>query len=377
MSWHKIVGVFILILLFGAVLRPGTNSVIAQSTPAGVPVVVRSGGADLYDNPNGAVVRQLETGIIVQAISRTPAGDWIYVEVEANVQGWLASKSLVSVNPASLPVYGLPQAERLTPPAASSTPVQEPSPTPEPTETATASATPTTPPTALPTATETATETVTAVPPTSTPTLPAPAAAVQPAAQPALISRPAPVNAANPFLRRVGVVRAAGANLADAPSGNGSVVLHAGEIVTLLQRSEDDGWLKVVRTDGSTGWIVSEELIVSSIAKLPRAGEVMAAPTPTAATSTGETVPAVAPAPAGESPVTATVRTDGSRLNVRSGPGSSFSVVAKADNRSSYPALSTDASADWVLIEIAGAPDGAGWVSARFVTLSSPIGESE
>ena len=390
MSWHKIFGLIVLIALFGVLLRPGATDGIAEANGAqapalatapavGVPVVVKSGGAALYDSPNGAQIRQLETGTIAQALSRTPTGDWIVVEVEAGVQGWLASNKLVSVNPAALPVYGRPQAEQSTQPAqATAAPVEEDSPTPEPTATATA----TTSPTVKPTATATAT----AIPPTATPLRTAtsqptatPAVVAQQsiaappieAVQPAKESQPAQASASNPLLRIVGVIRSGGAALADGPSGTSAIVLPAGEIVTLLQRSQDDGWLEVRRGDGSSGWVSQLELLTAGISKLPRVGEAMAA----RAASASETVAIVAAPVTDSASVRATVRTDGSRLNVRSGPGADFPVVAKADNANSYPALATDAGKGWVQIEIADAPDGTGWVSARFVVLDGEPGE--
>ncbi len=391
MSWHKIFGVIVLVTLFGLLLRPGATKSVAEAvglqapvlaTPAaaGLPVVVKSGGAPLLDSPNGALVRQLETGTIVQALSRTPTGDWIFVEVEAGVQGWLASKTLVSVNPASLPVYGQPQAQQSTQPTQpTAAPTEEASPiaspTPEPTATATATNTPTTAPTVAPTATPTPT----AIPPTATPQPTATPVVVAPASvaasqseaiQPRPNSQPAQTRATNPLLRVVGVVRSGGSVLADAPSGTSATVLPAGEIVTLLQRSQDDGWLQVERSDGATGWVERAELLTAGISKVPRLGDVTALSAAATAAPVNETVSTAATPVADNAPELATVRTDDSRLNVRSGPGADFPVVAKADNASSYPALATDAGKAWVQIEIADAPDGMGWVSARYVTLS-------
>jgi len=398
MTWHRIFGVFVLVALLGVLLRPGTAVGVAQAfdaqapvvatpTTAGVPVVVRSGGASLLDNPNGAAVRQLETGTIVQALSRTPTGDWIFVEVEAGVQGWQASSSLVSVNPASLPVYGRPQAEQFNRPAqATAIPVEEPSPTPEPTATSTATAAATQTPTATASATPTAvsTATATALPATATP-LPtsAPTATAQPSTSTAQNETAAPIPTAQPvrtsatdtFLRTVGVVRAGGASLLDGPSGGVVAILPAGEIVTLLQRSPDDSWLEVVRTGSGTGWVARTELLSASLTRVPRVGDAKPSPIPSpAAPIVSESAAPTVQSPSGDAPRLATVRTDGSRLNVRSGPGANFPIVAKADNDSSYPVLAVDGDA-WVQIEIADAPEGSGWVAARFVTLGGELGE--
>lgn len=374
MSWHKILGTVLLIFLFGLLLRPGTITgsaqamgapAPAQATPPaqGMPVVVKSGGAALHDSPNGAATRRLETGAVVQAISRTPTGDWIFVEVEPGVQGWLANAALVSVNPASLPVYGRPQAEgsarqigqNQPAPAApvTATPAQEPSPTAEPTATPTATPTPT--PTTAPTSTPTPTATATPIPP-------------------ALPAEPAPRQAAgaDPFLRTVGVVRAGGAALAAQPGGGeSSGSAGPGEVVTLLRRSRDDLWLEVSRADGTTGWAAAADLIRAGLARIPRLGD---EENPALAAAPVVDSPAAEPTAAGEDRTRlATVRTDGSRLNVRSGPGAAYPVVAKAENGSSYPVLAEEADGGWVQIEVPDAAEGQGWVSARFVSLSGPF----
>ncbi len=384
MAWHRIFGLIVLVALVGVVLRPGaTNGIVeangtqaplaATPAAAGVPVVVRSGGASLLDNPDGTLVRQVETGVIVQALSRTPSADWIFVEVEAGVRGWLASSALVSVNPAALPVYGRPQAQQPSQPLAgnppppsvlpTATPAQPSSPTPQPTATAT------TAPTATPTA----------VPPTATPLPTATATANQPSTT-GRTNSPTyagyfQVSSRDPFLRTVGVVRSGGASLTDGPSAGVNALLPAGEIVTLLQRNEDDSWLEVARADGSRGWVKRAELLTAGISKVHRVGDVTAVSAPATTAPVSETVSTAAAPVADSAPELATVYTDGSRLNVRSGPGSDFPVVAKAENGSRHTAIAISAGGEWIQIEIAGAPDGTGWVSARFVVFDDGLGE--
>lgn len=173
-------------------------------------------------------------------------------------------------------------------------------------------------------------------------------------------------------LRTVGVVRSGGASLLDVPSGSETVILPAGEIVTLRQRSGDDNWLEVVRTDGSSGWVQQMELLSAGLARVPRIGDMT--PAPTADAPVSESATPAAPAQTEVPSILATVRTDGSRLNVRSGPGADFPIVAKVENGSSYSVLAVDGDA-WVQIEITDAPEGIGWVAARFVTMNGTVEE--
>ncbi|RLT44944.1 MAG: hypothetical protein DWI57_02030 [Chloroflexi bacterium] len=183
------------------------------------------------------------------------------------------------------------------------------------------------------------------------------------------------VSSRDPFLRTVGVVRSGGASLTDGPSAGVNALLPAGEIVTLLQRNEDDSWLEVARADGSRGWVKRAELLTAGISKVHRVGDVTAVSAPATTAPVSETVSTAAAPVADSAPELATVYTDGSRLNVRSGPGSDFPVVAKAENGSRHTAIAISAGGEWIQIEIAGAPDGTGWVSARFVVFDDGLGE--
>ena len=72
----------------------------------------------------------------------------------------------------------------------------------------------------------------------------------------------------------------------------------------------------------------------------------------------------------------ATVKTGSTaRLNVRSGPGTQYPVVAKARNGEIYPVLARDASGIWV--RLARPKDRAplGWANTRYLTLSVPLSQ--
>ncbi len=64
--------------------------------------------------------------------------------------------------------------------------------------------------------------------------------------------------------------------------------------------------------------------------------------------------------------------TNVSRLNVRSGPGTGFGVVTILDAGAFVTVLSRNADSSWVQIQLAGGAQG--WVNARYIALSVPIG---
>lgn len=72
----------------------------------------------------------------------------------------------------------------------------------------------------------------------------------------------------------------------------------------------------------------------------------------------------------------ATVKTGGTaRLNVRSGPGTQYAVVAKARNGEIYPVLARDASGMWVRLARPKDRTPLGWANTRYLTLSVPLSE--
>ncbi|MGL4649259.1 MAG: hypothetical protein ACRC1H_07610, partial [Caldilineaceae bacterium] len=225
--------------------------------------VVRPGGADLYDVPNGAVVARLEPISFVTLVGRTEESDWVVVITPDNQNGWVQTSQLITYNTERLPVL----LEEVEPTA---TPVP-PTPTPLP-------PTPTPiPPTATP------------APPTATPTRLAPTQA--PTAAPAAVSTAAPAAGgavALPSLPAptdiVGVVGVDGATLYVAPDGAEVRDLPVGSAVALLARNAETTWLQGRTQAGETGWLMEEAIIAFNLPKLPVVngnGEA-AAPAPTA-----------------------------------------------------------------------------------------------
>jgi uncharacterized protein YraI len=73
-----------------------------------------------------------------------------------------------------------------------------------------------------------------------------------------------------------------------------------------------------------------------------------------------------------DSGVVVTVATDGSRLNVRSGPGSSYPVIGKARNGDQLAALARDEESAWIMVETKNLAGGFGWAAAELISLSAP-----
>jgi uncharacterized protein YraI len=252
------------------------------------------------------------------------------------------------------------------------TPTPEPSPTPLPTNTPTPSPSPTPPPTETPT----------------------------------------PVLLGVSRTDVIAVVGAAGADLLESPEGEVVETLAVGTALTAQGRSGDGVWLYVQTTDGATGWIETANVVVFNVRGLPVIGEQAAQAEPAAAaddpnptaepsaeatgtpnptaipeetesgaataagTSTATPAPATAtrrPTPEADGRPTARVAMTGSRLNIRSGPGTEYAIVGKALPNEVFIAIGRNGPATWVQLEVAEAPEGFGWVNAQFVELSEPV----
>ena len=86
--------------------------------------------------------------------------------------------------------------------------------------------------------------------------------------------------------------------------------------------------------------------------------------------------PSATPRPAPqteEGDITAEIALQGSRLNVRSGPGTSYTIVTKAYPDEIFIARGRNADSTWVQIEVAEGETGLGWVAAQYVFISDPI----
>lgn len=203
--------------------------------------------------------------------------------------------------------------------------------------------------------------------------------------------------------------------------GNLMTTLDSGAVMTLKARTENSAWL-AVDTEVGSGWAQAAEVIGYGLQRLGTTmlpGAVAAASAqPTTATALSVTVakdasvgavaaaavpsttldaagqaavgaavgavPAAAagaPAPVASDPpaattaaaLTAKVSATGSRLNVRSGPGTDYAVVAKAGDGKEYPVTGRNAVGDWLLIQLSGDAKDVGWVSASYVDVNGDV----
>jgi len=128
-----------------------------------------------------------------------------------------------------------------------------------------------------------------------------------------------------------------------------------GQVVRLDGRSPNGEWLQVRLPDDRLGWVSTLFVAPSvAVASLPLISG-------TATTAT----PEVAAAPGTGGAATATV-TGAGRLNVRSGPGTDFSLLSTLPDGQSITLAGRNADATWLQVSL---PNGQlGWVSAQFLT---------
>lgn len=209
----------------------------------------------------------------------------------------------------------------------------------------------------------------------------------------------------------IGVVRGSGTNLMNSPAGDVVVSLPTGNAVTAIARSADSQWLHVITPEGNSGWVPTSAIIIFRLETLaveepgaandaPAISEPVAAESgATEATGMQSTVtepttsePAATEAAANttqpaaetglrpapvlqEGQIAATVALTGSRLNVRSGPGTEYAVIANAYPTELFLAVARNEAATWVQIQLPEAPDQVAWVSADYITLNATIQE--
>ncbi|MCC6458561.1 MAG: PD40 domain-containing protein [Caldilineaceae bacterium] len=389
-------GVMVLLVAVVTVLAIGlgdaSHRLYAASLPqgsapnAGTLAIVGAGGAHLYPTPGGESIRELTPGTVLTAIGRSADNLWVVVHNDGDIAGWMEVSEVVLFGIEQLPVMveGALPAAAVTPGAVTATSPQAPVLLPTPTATPLPTATPT--PSPIPTATPTQ-------PPTPTPT-PSPVPTVVPTAAPTSVPAVtaagtgaigSPAGGASSL---VAVVRGGGAGLYDRPGGTETQQLPTGTAVTAWGRSTDGQWLVVTASSGAAGWLQVADVVVFNIETLPvldsatglpsatgaqeNSAPTAAQPGPTQSPVEEDATPQGA-APTDPNSITASVTVTDSRLNIRSGPGTNFAIVDKADPGDSYEVSGRNAAATWIELVLPEVVEGYGWVSADFVTLNRPI----
>lgn len=173
--------------------------------------------------------------------------------------------------------------------------------------------------------------------------------------------------------------------------------LAPGELLTVISRSVDARWLAVATVDQAHGWVQSDTVVFDGIAQVPVAelitdtpilSETVISPTQlfshtvdgleitTSLTTTAIALPLSsgnATASANLEEPTVRVVTNGARLNIRSGPNMSNTILGKAQPGDRFAALGRTTDGDWVQIAMNDGTARKGWVATRYVESSSPI----
>lgn len=200
-------------------------------------------------------------------------------------------------------------------------------------------------------------------------------------AAPGSVSAGAPTRAELAAGATLAVVRAGGAGLYDA-GGQLLRELAMSTAVKVSGRTADNLWFYGSIKDGTTGWVSSASVVIFGVKNVPERGGFTppAQPATTAPGAAGGTSDAAAAATA---PDTAAAGAAGAvrlpaiavsgakRLNVRSGPGTTYPVVASVANGAALAAVGRNAAADWIRVEIQNPTSTArsGWVSAPYLAL--------
>lgn len=162
-----------------------------------------------------------------------------------------------------------------------------------------------------------------------------------------------------------GQVNVARLNVRAAPSISAQIVgrLNQGAVVQIRSISDDGRWYQVTTSDGLSGWLSAIYLS-----------------TTTAATAPVTAVNAVQPAttqniasPMQSFPEGAAVATTTpARMNVRSGPGTNYPVVASAPAGSRYEIIGLNPARDWYQIRVPNRQEPA-WIFASLTTLNGSL----
>lgn len=373
----------------------GYSGLLLQSV-AGSLTVVGPSGASVLDIPAGDLLTILSPGTPVAASGRSANNRWLLVTSDDGTTGWVTADSLMlslgDVNLDTLSVESNSAADQTTaltaqngpsPDMVARQPTIEPLPSLQPSPTA--SSTP------IPISTDTPTDAPTAV------------ATVD------ISINSSTLNAAPTVFA---VVRSQGATLRRVPNGEVLRSLRSGFTLDAVGRGEDGAWLRVVTNDNEVGWIGADRVVAFRVSTLPVVGVdgklIVSAPAlsdesvrapqatdlrpttvpqppvpqPPVPQPTTLFLPTVTPLPtptsrpapinSEELPI-AKIVIDDARLNIRSGPDSSYLIIGKAFSGESFVVLGRSEDNEWIQIEVFDVAGEFGWIAAEFANLSESI----
>ena len=202
-----------------------------------------------------------------------------------------------------------------------------------------------------------------------------------------------PSSEVNPRTRSglIAIAGIEGADLWNIPNGSPFLTLPTSTRLTASGRSADGSWI-LVHSEDAVGWTPATGLIAFNLLNLPVleetdvpviAGSVVKAesrePDVAEETAVGMSIATgpetiindtLAQSAVYSQDMTATVALDESRLNVRSGPGTEYSIVAKAYPGEEYIVLGRERTGDWIQIDLRNGEGDFGWVSSEYIDLS-------
>jgi dipeptidyl aminopeptidase/acylaminoacyl peptidase len=175
---------------------------------------------------------------------------------------------------------------------------------------------------------------------------------------------------------QVAVVGAQGAVLHHVLTQAPLAELPPGALVTVMARSPDGQLLFASSEAQTSGWVAITELLVVDVNNLP----MMTPPTtdslPLTVTQLISQVAGLQPilVPTAEPPAaTALVTLQGSRLNLRSGPGVAYPVVGKAETGSRWAVIGRTAAADWVQLRALTGIGDSNWAAVSYLQITGVL----
>ncbi len=139
-------------------------------------------------------------------------------------------------------------------------------------------------------------------------------------------------------------------------------VVNQGNVVNLLGRNANSSWAYIQTAAAKTGWVnASSSYITPSVA-------ISSLPLVTTSTATPTATPTHTPTPA---PSTATALVATGALNVRSGPGVTYSVLTVTTQGQTVTLLGRNANSSWAKIRLSNGTEG--WVNSSLITPSVSI----